>query len=314
MISKITLSGILTFVSIFMAGEAQGQCCAAGNPLSSDVDFRNLGKNYLKVGISYAHSYSDTYYQRDSPVDVGGVDHSFFDYTEINLYYGLSQRISIRADLGYFFDKAEIYLHPQYKKLNGSGLGDLALQIRYLIYKDFTKQWEISGGMGIKFPVGVFDQVVDNVKLPINLQPSSGSFKYFANIFFAKRFKNRLQLFSYNSAEISQTIDSKNFYYRYGNLFTASMGVSYPVLKKVNTGLQLRGEFRNNSTRENEQTVEASGGTLIYVIPQISMNTVGKINLAVSVNLPVYGYFNGIQLANKYLFHISVSRNFDFNK
>jgi hypothetical protein len=166
----------------------------------------------------------------------------------------------------------------------------------------------------MKFPVGVFDQEVNNVKLPITIQPSSGSFRYLANIYINKAFKNpKWNLGFFGSFEYSQLINSENFYYKYGNRYLFSVIGSYKVAKAFNLGLEIRSENRGRSTRENNQVVESSGYNIVYAIPHLSYSFFNHCLLSLNAELPVFRYYNGIQLGNKFSVSASLIYTLSFN-
>lgn len=309
---KLTLLTLMLL--LLLPGLAGAQCCSAGNPLSTDADYQSQGAHRLKVAITGKTSASSGYYKQDALYDVGSVDRASFHYSELTLGYGITHRLSARVDAGYFFDKTEAYKNPAAKNLVGSGLGDLSVQMRYLIYKNFIHKWELSGGAGIKLPVGVFDQEVDRVKLPIQLQPSSGSFKYFGNLFFIHTPHPGFSWYALVSAQVAQRIQSVNFDYRYGEVYMLSAGVNQRIAPWLSAAMQLRGELRTRLHRENHIEVATSGGRMVYITPSVSVSLPARLFLTASVNVPLYRYHNGVQLAHRYLAAITLSRSFKLKR
>ncbi len=184
-----------------------------------------------------------------------------------------------------------------------------------MVYKNFEKQFSIVPSIGVKFPIGVFDQEVDHVKLPITVQPSSGSFKYLINLYLNKGTKNHKWNFGfYSSTEFAQLINSENFYYKYGNSYLFSIISSYTLSPKITLGLEIRNENRGKSSRENNQIVESSGYNIVYVIPHLNYNFSKKWFVSVNSDIPVYRFYNGIQLANKLAVSIRLSYRISFVK
>jgi hypothetical protein len=175
------------------------------------------------------------------------------------------------------------------------------------------KKFDISPSLGIKVPVGVFDQTVNEVKLPISLQPSSGSLKYNASVYVSKNFKKYSLSFK-AFAEYAKRIESKNFDYKYGNLYVVSVFTSYIINSKLNSILQGQYEYRDKSRRENSQIVESSGGQVVYLIPQLNYTVFKDITLSMVAYIPVYRYMNGIQIANNYSLAFRLVKSFNFNK
>lgn len=294
--------------------ETRAQCCSAGNPFFYGEQ-ANIGHKQLQVIAGYKYSISDQYYHKDSKEDIEFIDKAYFNYLNLQLIYGLTRKLSIQADLGYFLNRTEQYTLESWETINGYGIGDAGLTVKYLAYKSFRRKISIIPSFGVKFPIGVFDQEEDHVKLPITVQPSSGSFKYLANIYFSKSFKNpKYNLSLFASAEFPQLIDSENFYYKYGNMLLFSVVGSYYLSDKLTLGLEVRNENRNKATREDDQTVESSGYYIVYTVPHLSYAFAEKWFIAINADIPVYKYYNGIQLANKFAISTRISWRINFDK
>ena len=176
-----------------------------------------------------------------------------------------------------------------------------------------VKYFDIIPGIGVKLPVGVFDQEIDNVKLPISLQPSSGSLKYNASLFIYKKF-NKYSISFQGLAEFANRIQSQNFDYKYGNLYVLSVYGSYKFNNVISFIAQVRYEYRGKSTRENEQIVESSGGQVINFIPQINVIPVKGFGISIFPDIPIYRYMNGTQIANKFAISLRLTKSFNLNK
>ncbi|GAB4318300.1 MAG: hypothetical protein Kow00127_10280 [Bacteroidales bacterium] len=290
------------------------QCCSAGNPYFYSDQSAPAGKQLL-LFAGYKYSTSDDYYRNSEKYPIEFIDKAFYNYLNLQIGYGLSDKVGLEADLGYFLNKTETYLLPDWDDNRGYGVGDMRLVVKWLAYKNFVKRYSVIPSFGVKLPVGVFDQEVNNVKLPITVQPSSGSFRYQANLFVTKGFRNPAwQLDFYGSFEYAQRIRSKNFDYKYGNQFLFSVIGSRKIGKKLNTGIELRSENRGRALRENEQVVESSGHHIVYVIPHISFRIAGEWAVMTNFELPVYRYYNGVQLANSFALSITLSNKINLSE
>jgi hypothetical protein len=299
------LIGLLLIAGL---NKLQAQCCAAGNPLNMMLDTQPLGKQNLRVSLLYRHSLSNTYYQESKPIEINYLDNSGFNYLEFSALYNITEQLGIQAEIGYFLSKFESYKNPMINKSEGYGLADLNLMLRYdLIQKPFEKfNLGLSGGM--KLPVGVFDQQVAQVKLPINVQPSSGSYRYHGGITLAKGFRYApWQILGSAMIEYSQRISSRFFDYQYGTVYAFQAGSSYTFHSKAMGILQFRTEIREQSKRENNQIVNASGGEIVLLVPQINFIPVKNMGVNLSFSLPVYRRYNDIQFGNKYSFSLAIS-------
>lgn len=305
-INKFSLS--ILFIFIFQY--SYSQCCSAGSPFfygeSSIIE-----KGGIQLITGYKYSKSDNYFSGDSKVDIEYIDKSYFNFQTFQILYGITERLSAQADIGYYYNRTEVYKNQDWDNSIGHGISDMNVKISYLAYSNWKHQYKILPSLGAVLPVGVFDQEVDNVKLPITVQPSSGSYKYNASILFTKAFKNhKLNLNAFALFEYSQLIDSKNFYYKYGNRYLLSTMLSYSVLAKLSVAVELRGDFKAKAKREENQIVESSGYGILFANPHLSWSINKKLTFATNLELPVYKYYNGIQLANSFSYSARISYKF----
>lgn len=299
---------LLVFVLlVFIAGKVNAQCCSAGNPFFYG-ELSSLSKNNLQFIAGYKYSTSHQYFQGNKPIEIDFVDEAYFNYLTFQAIYGLSKRVTIQADLGYFINKTETYLKNDWAKSNGHGLGDAHLSIKYLAINKWKKKLQVIPSFGIILPIGVFDQEADHVKLPITVQPSSGSFKYQLGLLMTKTSSNsKFRTTFFGLFEYAQLINSANFYYKYGNQYLVSIMGSYQISKNFSAAFEARSENRGRSMRENDQKVESSGYNTIYLVPHASWAFYDNWSLAVNTDIPVYKYYNGIQLSNALSVSIRVS-------
>jgi len=300
------------FIPVIFSTKVDAQCCGAGNPLNGFGDVSGIQRKMLQISPYYKYSYSDQYYQGSKKADVSP-DKMFYNFASIDLAYGLSNRMSIHGQIGYFINKTKLYNIEGWSDMTGFGLGDAEFNLRYSLIKNVIKKVEVTPSIGIKLPVGVFDQEVKDVKLPISLQPSSGSLKYNASVFMSKRFK-KYSLSAKVFAEYANRIQSENFDYKYGNLYVLSIYGSYNITRKLNTMVQVQYESRDNAKRENSQIVASSGGQVVYLIPQLSYIIMDDLAASVDAFVPLYRYMNGIQIANKFSLSLRITKSFNFNK
>jgi len=277
------------------------QCCSAGNPgnllFSEHVSVK--ARAWI-ISSAYKHGYSGRYFKGDRDAALDFEAPASFNYIDLRFAWGISKRISLLGEAGYFLSKTQINPEP-FPTDQGHGLADASLVARYRLFKSMKHLWELHASFGTRLPVGVFDQEKDGVKLPLTVQPSSGSMVFLGGILGSKRFEqSRLQLFSSILFEIPRLIDSKNFYYRYGNLYNISIAGSFPVQESLTSTLQLQYETRNHASREQQQEVESSGFQVVSITPQLEYRLMKNLSLHGFIKLPVYRYFNGVQLANSY--------------
>ncbi len=287
------------------------QCCASGNPFISDAEQPALQSRVLTAALTYRYSHSEQFYHNDSPYrDLNFTQTANVNYTELQLGYGVTKWLTVMGDLGYFFNKT---LHTDGQDpMRGYGLGDAALYLKFNLYSNAKARFTISPSVGMKFPIGVFDQEVDHVKLPISVQPSSGSFKYIGNIFISKGVGKKMALAGFISYEYAQLIESENFYYQYGEQWIGALYFNYKIIKNLSLDLQIRNEYRAKAIRENKEIVESSGYNVTCFTPQLTYAFKYNWYLSVFGDVPLYKYYNGIQMSFGYALSLRLTKKIDF--
>jgi len=297
---------------IINIGEVRAQCCAAGNPISDDGSASGGGKKILEASFLATYSYSDIYFKGNQRSDYEYIDYSYFLYSSENFSYGISKRFKVSAEIGYFWAKAQYFVFGQSR--NATGLGDLVLGAQYLAYQNCEKFFNIFPRVKITLPVGTFDKVDNSVILPIDIQPSSGSFKYHAGLLFSKLYMGgKLALFLDNSFEYSQRINTERTNYKYGNLYNNSLYAGYKVAPKLTLALQWRSQYRDKASDKNSELINATGGHVMFVSPQVRYNFWKKWNVSLKYDYPFYKNMNGTQLTNNYAISSRISSVIDFN-
>ncbi len=287
---------------------SHAQCCAAGNPVCDDGTPGSSGKNLLEISLLYQYSFSDVYYEGNNISDYEYIDNSHYNFLSLNIKYGITKRLKALADIGYYIDKAQSFTFGHFER-NGYGLGDGSLGLQYSLLNSSNNLFNIYPSFRMVFPIGQFDQKDGVVVLPIDIQPSSGSFKYNMGITFSRRFKNsKFALFSSNTLEISQRINTERTNYKYGNLYNFSISGSYKHNTNFSGRMIVRYMLRERASDYKNEKINATGGKVLYVTPQISYTFFDNWNTSVSWEQPVYKYMNGIQLTNKWAILVKVSR------
>jgi hypothetical protein len=306
---KVLWGLILLILSIPV--DTQGQCCSSGNPFISDAEQPALQSQVLTASLAYRYSHSSQYYHKDAKfTDLPFEETSYSNYSDLQIGYGCTRWLTILADLGYFFNKT--LATSGQDPYNGYGLGDAELYLKFNAYTDTKRRISVSPSIGMKFPVGVFDQESDNVQLPITVQPSSGSYKYVGNVFLSKGIGKRMAIAAFVSFEYSQLIDSENFYYKYGDQWIAAIYFNYHIWKGLGLDLQVRNEYRAKSSRENDEIIESTGYDVVFLTPQLSYAFKHNWYLSSYADVPIYKYYNGIQMSFGYAVSVRLTKKIDF--
>ena len=303
--------------AIFAHSEASAQCCSAGSPSSANCTLTDGGSGLMQVGLSFINSKSDVYYYRNTKLDKK-YSENYFSFSALSLNYGISSKLKVNAELGYFFNKEQNLVIFNRKKYT-SGISDLSLGFSYKTYSSDDQLFDIYQSAKITLPVGSFNQEYEGVILPIDFQPSSGNKRYNVGIALSKKFENSdFSLLSYNYFETSQAVETDNTSYRYGNIYNFSISAIYNLLSNLTASLQTRCEIKDMALQgdlnkpNSYSYVNASGGVLWFATPQIVYSYNG-FNLSAHYSAPIYKNVNGEQLTNKYSFAFNISKSINFN-
>jgi len=298
------------FILLFIGSGAWAQCCTSGNPFISDAEQPSLQSKILTASLAYRYSHSGVYYSEDCHfTELPFQEVAYSNYAEFQLGYGVTNWLTVLSELGYLFNKT--FETPSIDSYKGYGLGDAALYLKFNAYSNSRLRLSISPTVGMKFPVGVFDQEVDNVQLPISVQPSSGGYKYIANVFISKGF-GKIAIAGFASYEYSQLIQSENFYYKYGDQWIGAIYCNYHIWKGLSLDLQFRNEYRAKSTRENNEIVDASGYDVVFLTPQLTYAFKHNWYLSAYSDIPLYKYYTGVQMSFGYAVSARITKKIDF--
>lgn len=293
------------------------QCCGAGNPISISTSDNTIESKKMKIGLNYRFSYSDSYFEDihkttlDYPT---AVKNSNYNYINFNIGYGLTKRLSIATSLGYYINKSETFKSDLLGKMKASGIGDLDVSISYKAYINVQKGIEFAPYVNVKFPVGKFDCEDNGIKLPISLQPSSGSFRYTGGMYFYTNLSKKFFLTSFNMFEYAQRIKSYNFNYKYGNTLFFSLDANYKAMKYLTVGIQTSYEYKSRSKRENNQELFGTGYQTISITPHLTFVAMKKTFFSFLLDIPVFHKVEEIQLVNKVALQLKIIQNINFMK
>jgi hypothetical protein len=314
---RLKIIVLITICFLFTASFkiVQAQCCAAGNPVGGDLLLGSIGKNNLKLILQYKHSYSDQYFHEGHAENVPQINFSRFNYSSFQFIYGIGKRFNVFGEIGYFIDKSQSVSVQGNHLFSATGIGDLGLNAKYVIYSSTERSKELNLSAGIKLPVGAFDQMDGNVILPLSLQPSTGATKYTTTIhYFYRPLDSKFGLFLNSSADMHSTISSKNYYYRYGNVYINSVSGTYKINNKLGVVVQARMEHREKDEREQGIIVASTGSDVVFLSPSIQYLLPYKLEAGLQVDYPIYKHVNGYQLTNKFSFSFNLARKLSFNK
>ncbi|HNY43993.1 MAG TPA: hypothetical protein PKH15_04820 [Bacteroidales bacterium] len=308
--------GLLAFSNF----EANAQCFASpGNPVAGSANVGVLHPRIFRLVLFHKFSYSDSYYsgskfnEYDFPAAIKNAN---YNYTGMSLAYGLKPKLSLELDLGYFINKTQNYRYIDYQ-LKGYGLSNIGLTAKYNIYKNPVKMLEITVGGGLKAPFRLEPQVVNGVRLDVDVQPSTGNFGFNLQALFVKEFENistRLIVLS----RYDNNFTENRMGYKFGDAFSNSIFISKHLANKyteLTKDITIICQFRHEYKKVNYlngKVVKASGSNILYIAPQINYNFKMVWNFSFIFEKPIYHYYNETQLGNKYSLLLSITKDIGY--
>ena len=309
----LLLNRKLIFIIVLLAISpylTKAQCLSSVSPVGGTGNLLVLEKNSLRVISFYKYGQGNQYYEKTQHSDFELINKAFYNYSSIIVGYGLSNKLSVEIESGYFFNKTQVYnLVPQYK-LRGEGLSNMIISAKRSIFADQFKRIYLTGGIGAKIPFSRTPQVVNNVELPVEVQPTIGAYGFVFNSSFVKESSGSgMRFFVLNRIE---TNAPNKYDYKLGTSFFNSFYISkhlmFPWLKGDWTAiLQLRNEIRTHDKISNI-IKESSGSTLFFVSPQINYVLKEEWYISTMLDIPIYQYFNGTQLGAGFGVSVILSR------
>lgn len=312
----------LPVIFLYLSFSLHAQCCSHGTPAGSDRNLGTLEKYELRTTLMYRHNHADKYFFGDAASSFQYVSLAAYDFTGINISYGILNRLTADVETGYYLNKIQRYVNPALPELKGKGITDMTALAKYGVYKNPTREIETTVSAGVKFPTGQYYQWVNNVKLPRELQSGTGAYSFVSTVFFYKGFtEKKLRFFLTGRIQINGTNKEKGAggiviaQYRYGNEYSSSLYCFYTVSHRFSVLMQTRGEWREKDMDKKINWVfPNSGSRKVFIIPQINYNIAQKWSIGVLGEVPVYQYVNGTQLGSRFAAAFLITRDFALKK
>ncbi|KPK80717.1 MAG: hypothetical protein AMS27_16300 [Bacteroides sp. SM23_62_1] len=293
----------------FTSEPARAQCFSAANPVGGSSNLLVLDKNTLRAISYYRHAFSNRYFEGSSRSEFDLVKKADYNYIGIILAFGLSQKLTIETEWGYYLNKTYDFGQDQ---LTGSGFNNIVLSGKFRILTDYANRFYISGSLGAKIPLSLNPEAENGIILDVDLQPSTNALGGIAQLFLVK--ENSLAGMRYFLISRYEYNASNRNDYRLGHAFITSLFISKHIPDHWIPGdwtaiVQVRNETRTKNIRQGIAE-ESTGGTVFFLSPQVNYSILEKWDLSLVFDIPVYQYFNGTQLAYNYAFTVNLSHDF----
>jgi hypothetical protein len=284
------------------------QCCAQGAPMSGDANVGVLKKGGLRIGAFYKYSESKNLNKEINKAPQVAANFNFIGYT---LAYGITHKLTAEFESGYFLNKTQDleFVTPESVdkvSFNGFGFTNAVVFLKHVLLKSDSSNFELSGGLGFKFPFEEQLQAVDGVTLPVDNLPSTYAPGIAAKFLIFKK-SEKLKMAFVLMERIDYNFENYKRY-KFGTsaitTFIASKNLDF-ISDKVTGLIQIRDEYRVMDRQTDFSTGEkslaiTSGNHLVIVAPQLAVRLFKKLNTSVAADIPVYRHYNADRLQNIY--------------
>ena len=274
-------------------------CCSGGVPLSGNIGLPYADDQSLQVSLSY-----DLNLLRDLKAGTETLNDNSRERTTntylLQIGYSFSPRISFEVLLPYITQKREITQFGRVTETSTSGLGDLAVLLKYSLVNN--PSWLLQAGAGLKFATGSSNEMDGPITLTADLQPGSGASDALLWSSASYIFGNRPSM-SLN-AVVSCRITGSNdeylnvFTYEFGNEVSAILGMADQFVlggSVFNPSLALR--YRKAQTdRQNDVELPNTGGEWLFLKPGIIYKLPSNKSLSLNTEIPLIADVGGTQL------------------
>lgn len=333
------LATVLLLTSLSFATKSFGQCCAggSGSPIVGASSMSVLQKNQIELNTNFQYIQTDQFYFGDQLSSSSTFDSYSSIYEYFKLSYGLTKRLTMSIESGYYINKKEIGKdNDEVSSYESQGFGDLILFPRYSVFNisGSNSKTELSLGLGIKIPLGGYNdekawiepfsgQTYYTVK-PTAVQLSSGATDIIYYTLIAHSFiKQKLRVFA-NGLFIRKGFNPNGE--KLGDFGSFSISVSKTFYRYFQLSFQSRYEWTDQMIineeilmfgRPSNYSPNATGYKKFFVVPQITYSR-NDFSIYVSTDLPIYQFLNSdpnyTQIGSQFQTTIGISYRFFVKK
>jgi len=294
---------LLLLISCTTPPVLRSQCpsCIGGaavgglTPVGGTVNVGVLREGFGRASAYYRFSSGNTTLAGSARAESGPVSSYRTHYLGLSLAYGISNRLTVESEIGYFPRKIQDF---NGQTAAGSGLSHLMPAVKYNVCFDLAQEVEFTAGLGVRIPL-----LVQESDLPQHVLPSSGAYAAVPQLFLHKGWKRHgFRLILNHRSDFNA---ENRLAYRYGAAFITSLHAVKLLSGDLSGLLELRHEYRKADAFQGTLLTD-TGGEIIAVAPQLNLVT-GDLNISVVFDLPLYRYYNGCQLANDFSFALNLA-------
>lgn len=291
---------ILYFLIIIISIEnysAQG-CCTVSSNTFGGYERGTASVGQIKIGLGFVENQLNSTYTGTSLIEDPLGRSAAVSVYNFEVEYGLASRVSILLSGGITVKKRETIIFDENNNkekilFNGNGIGDVTILTKYsLIEPSIISPLGLFIGGGVKLPVGDNNKKNDGARLPLDLQPGTGSTDLFL---WGSFYKGFLPIgISFNSSFLYRYNGSNLDGYKFGDEYILSVNANYSPLEFLTASLGIKSRFSKDDFWGG-RFLPSTGGTYHDLIPSITYYE-GNFELRAFYQVPLYRNVKGIQL------------------
>ena len=227
------------------------------------------------------------------------------------LAYGASEKLALFAVLP--------YVKKEFRQSGGasrssSGFGDLTVFARFTLFQrdHVGRTLRLAGLAGIKAPSGDDDDSDSLGRLPVSLQPGTGSWDSFAGIVGSYE---TLTFGLHGQLTFRRKTTANDF--EAGDVTRLDLSWQrrvWPAALRSDSNAFLYGILEGNIVHSKKARIAGqvnadSGGTIVFLTPGIQFAN-KKLIIEAAIQIPVYQGLNGIALENDFIFRTGFRINY----
>ncbi|KAF0130312.1 MAG: hypothetical protein FD155_1612 [Bacteroidetes bacterium] len=319
---------IIILLLLHFGSVGYSQCCAVGggSPLAGDASQGVLMAQQAEISSSF-QLINTTRFLTGSQSDTNFLDRFSSQYIYTRLAYGVSERLTMSVEAGYWISKKQDGLREA-DSYSSKGIGDLVLFPKYNVIKPkaANKFSELTLGMGVKIPIGTHNDSIGRLEpfsgeilystKPPAVQTTSGGQDLLFSAFYSFGLPGTKLKLTFNGLHILKGWNPLGE--KLGNYTSIGVFAGRSYFEKLNVAIQLKGEFIGKMHINPDILMvsfpnydpEATGSRKLFIAPQLSFKAVNGLFLFAQGEFPLYQYVNKTQIASQWNLTFGITYRF----
>ncbi|MBL1277485.1 MAG: transporter [Ectothiorhodospiraceae bacterium] len=286
--------------------QAAGGCGSAYMPMNAlSPDKNPLQGNQYQVGLTVQFARFNQFKEGDDDLVNNGGSKAEITQSLFFVNSAISNKITASVVIPYLRKKQT---NNNFGTRVAEGIGDVSLFGRYEVLTPLLNSGAfVTAGMGIKFPTGSLSEPNSATCLPPAFQVGTGSYDILPTASYSQHF-TAVDVNANFSAKLPLNENRQG--YKFGNEIRLNAAVSrslHTVVKGMSASVGMGYLYAERDSDADSilpgklrdgKTVLNTGGSFVDVVPGVSFQLGGGLQLQASVSIPVYEDWNGKRSAN----------------